>query len=150
MQLEHEIKQSKPIPSEYLRLTINLLFSGSWCNDFCHQHFKSFGLTHPQYNVLRILRGSLPKPMNVMDVQSRMVERNSNVTRLAVKLLDKKYITRTINPDNKRAVFLEITPFGLELMERIDASMPKIESKMKNLTSNEAQQLNELLDKLRG
>ncbi len=88
--------------------------------------------------------------MNVMDVQSRMVERNSNVTRLAVKLLDKKYITRTVNPDNKRAVFLEITPLGLELMEKIDASMPKIESKMKNLTSNEAQQLNELLDKLRG
>lgn len=149
MQLEQEIKQSKPIPSEYLRLTINLLFSGSWCNDFCHQHFKTFGLTHPQYNVLRILRGSNPTPMNVMDVQSRMVERNSNVTRLVVKLLDKNYVTRTVNPLNKRAVFLAITQNGLDLMAKIDDSMPKIEKKMKNLTSEEAKQLNELLDKLR-
>jgi DNA-binding MarR family transcriptional regulator len=149
MQLEHEIKQSKPIPSEYLRLTINLLFSGSWCNDFCHQHFKTFGLTHPQYNVLRILRGSNPTPMNVMDVQSRMIERSSNITRLVVKLLDKNYVTRTINPNNKRAVFLAITPVGLDLMTKIDGSMPKIEAKMKNLTLDEALRLNELLDKLR-
>jgi DNA-binding MarR family transcriptional regulator len=150
MKLENEIKQSKRIQSEYIRLTINLLFSGSWCNDFCNRHFKSFGLTHEQYNVLRILRGSHPKQLSVSDVQSRMIEKSSNVTRLVEKLLTKNYIHRELNPDNRRIVLLSINETGLELMENIDESMYLVEKKMENLSIEEAFTLNQLLDKLRG
>ncbi len=150
MKLEEEIKQSKPISSNYTRLLVNLIFTGSWSHDIANKHFKSFGISNEQYNVLRILRGSHPKSMAVMDVQSRMIERNSNVTRLAAKLLDKKYITKINNPDNRRIVFLNITQSGLELMASIDEVFPTIEKKMHKISSDEADQLNELLDKLRG
>jgi DNA-binding MarR family transcriptional regulator len=149
MKLEEEIKQKKPIPSKYIRLMVNLIFTGSWSHEIANKHFKSFGVSNEQYNVLRILRGSYPKSLAVMDVQSRMVERSSNVTRLAAKLLDKKYITKINNPNNRRVVLLNITQSGLDLMASIDQVFPTIEKKMHNLSEEEAEQLNQLLDKLR-
>jgi DNA-binding MarR family transcriptional regulator len=150
MEIEKEIKQSKPLPSKYIRLMVNLIFTGSWSHDIANRHFKTFGLSNEQYNVLRILRGSHPKSMSVSDVQSRMVERSSNVTRLAARLLDKLYVTRTVNPDNRRMVLLNITEKGLTLMSKIDGEFSTVEKNLHQLSEEEVDQLNQLLDKLRG
>jgi DNA-binding MarR family transcriptional regulator len=150
MKLESELKQKKTLGSERIRMMVNILFTASWTKEIAQKHFKTFGLTNEQFNVLRILRGSYPQSLNVGDILNRMVDKSSNVTRLIAKLLQKELVTRTVLPENKRLVHICITEKGLELLSKIDEAFPLLEKRMENLTEEEAQNLNNLLDKLRG
>lgn len=41
-----------------------------------------YKLTHQQFNILRILKGSFPEPLSANDIKERMIFKNSDVTRL--------------------------------------------------------------------
>jgi DNA-binding MarR family transcriptional regulator len=150
MPIEQEIKQEKPLASTYQRLIVNLIFTGAWTKDIANKYLKQFDLSNEQYNILRILRGSYPKLMTISDIQSRMVDRTSNVGRMIDKLLEKKYLDRTTNPNNRRESNVVITQNGLDFLAEIDVEFYKIEERMKSLSVEETNQLIDLLDKLRG
>ena len=42
---------------------------------------QEFGITASQYNVLRILRGAMPKGLPTLEIGTRMIERTPGVTR---------------------------------------------------------------------
>ncbi len=149
MRLEEEIKQPK-FESEIQKLMINQLFTGKWVNDLISKYLKPFGLTTQQYNVLRILRGQYPKAISVNTIAIRMIDKMSNVSRLIDKLKDKELVLRTINQDDRRQVDIEITDKGLDLLKKLDDVQLEIKEHFKTLTEQEAKQLNNLLDKLRG
>lgn len=150
MPIEQEIKQEKPMPSTYQRLMVNLMFTGAWTKDITNKYLKQFDLSNEQYNILRILRGSCPKMLTISDIQSRMMDRTSNVGRMIDKLLKKEYVNRSNNPENRREMNISITQSGLDFLTTIDVEFHKIEEKMKNLNTDETNQLIDLLDKLRG
>ena len=150
MPVEQEIKQVKPLGSVQQKLMVNLLFSGAWTKDITNRHFKTFGLSNEQFNVLRILRGSNPNPLAVSDVQNRMVEKSSNVGRMVDKLLERELVGKEINAANRRMIHLSITTKGLELLSQIDAAFHNLDKRFSNLDENEINQLIGLLDKLRG
>src|SRR5688572_31248385 len=81
MSLEKDLKQER-FTNEYEKMVVNILFTGSWLASLNSSRLKPFGVTPEQYNVLRILRGSHPKPMMLADITCRMIDRNSNATRL--------------------------------------------------------------------
>lgn len=147
--IESEVKQEK-FQSEFQKAAVNILFTGSWLYNLNATFLKSFDITPEQFNVLRILRGSHPKPMMLADITSRMIDKNSNATRLVEKLRVKGLVKREICRSNCRQVDISITDKGLTLLTRIDRSSDSWQSTLKNLTKSEAQQLNFLLDKLRG
>ncbi len=149
MRLEEEIKQSKKFTNEYERLLVNLMFTASWLESKNIQRLKPFGISPQQYNVLRILRGSNPKPLMLSDIASRMIDKNSNATRLVEKLRIKGLVKREICESNRRQVDISITKKGLDLLTDIDTVADKWFDNMKTLTKTEAQSVNELLDKLR-
>jgi DNA-binding MarR family transcriptional regulator len=150
MPIEQEIKQKKLLASPHQRLMVSLIFTGAWTKDITNQYLKQFDLSNEQFNILRILRGSFPNLLTISDIQSRMVDRTSNVGRMIDKLLEKKYLERSTNPNNRRETNIIITQYGLDLLAEIDVEFYKIEEKMKNLSVEEANQLIDLLDKLRG
>lgn len=149
MRLEEEIKQSKKFTNEYERLLVNLMFTASWLESKNIQRLKPFGISPQQYNVLRILRGSNPKPLMLSDIASRMIDKNSNATRLVEKLRIKGLVKREICESNRRQVDISVTKKGLDLLTDIDTLADKWFDNMKTLTKTEAQSVNELLDKLR-
>jgi DNA-binding MarR family transcriptional regulator len=67
------------------------------------------------------------------------------------KLEEKKLVTRTVCPANRRAVDICITEAGLSLLGQIDDSglTDVRQNGMNALSDSEASQLNELLDKIR-
>jgi DNA-binding MarR family transcriptional regulator len=75
MKLEDEIKQKK-FKDEYEKLVVNILFTGNWMNLLNAKNLKPLGLTLPQYNVLRILRGQHPKPATVNLLIDRMLDKS--------------------------------------------------------------------------
>ena len=129
---------------------LNLTFTRNLIADKFSEILKPYELSGEQYNVLRILRGQKGNPLNMQDIQERMVTKNSNTTRLIDKLLLKEMVERKTCPANRRKIEIKITEKGLNTLSELD---PLIENHdtifTKNLTTEELIQLNNLLEKLR-
>lgn len=149
MSIEKVIKQKK-FPNVYVKTEVNLLYTAGWIENQDNKFFKRFDISMQQYNVLRILRGQFPKPAMLSMITDRMIDRMSNATRLVEKLRLKGLVSRELNPDNRRQVDILITQEGLNLLNLIDNEFHMVENKYKTLSEEEADQLNYLLDKMRG
>jgi DNA-binding MarR family transcriptional regulator len=145
--LEEEIKQSK-FPNEHIKANLNVLFTANWLYNKISARLKPYNLTHEQFNVLRILKGSHPKCMCQKDVLSRMIAPNSNITLIVKKLVGKRLVTVQQSEMDKREYEINITVAGLELLETVGFDDRR--GPISNLTTSEAFHLNALLDKLRG
>ncbi len=144
-----EIHQ-KEFKSVYVKTEVNILFTAGWIENNNNKFFKLYDISMQQFNVLRILRGQYPQPVMLSLITERMIDKMSNATRLVEKLRIKGYVSRELNPNNRRQVDILITQNGLELLTKIDQQFSGIEDKYKNLSQEEAEILNQLLDKLRG
>jgi DNA-binding MarR family transcriptional regulator len=149
MRIEDEIKQEK-FKSEYHKLAVNLKFTTSWLYSSHMKVLRKCGLSVQQFNVLRILRGQQPKPSSLLLIKERMLDKESNASRLIDKLESAGHISRIQCPKNRRQVDITITQQGLELLEKISPEIEQLSMSEISLTESEAQTVNLLLDKLRG
>lgn len=149
MKIEEEINQ-RQFKDVYEKVMVNVLFTGNWLHNFNNQFLKAYDLTVQQYNVLRILRGKFPDKVMLNDIQSRMLDRMSNASRLVDKLKNKNLVERKSCKDDRRKVDIWITEEGLSLLGEIDQQMTKFYEGIHRLTEKEADDLSTLLDKLRG
>jgi DNA-binding MarR family transcriptional regulator len=149
MSLEGDIRQEK-FESEHHKMTVNILFTGGWLHNLNTLRFKPFDITPEQYNVLRILRGGHPRQLMLAEITARMIDKSSNATRLVEKLRQKGLVKRETCESNRRQVDIVITDKGLALLSKIDKTTDDWMKNLKNVTKQEAQELNRILDKLRG
>ena len=150
MKLEEELKM-KQFESPHQRTLLNIMFTSSWLGDRMSAITKPYDISEQQYNVLRILRGQKGKPVNLMDIQGRMLHKTSNATRLVEKLRQKGLVERALCEQNRRKVEISITKKGLALLAELDPILSTKDTEMlKSLTKKEATLLGDLLDKLRG
>ncbi len=148
MPLEQDIKQEK-FYNDHQKASINILYTGSWLYNINSGYLKKFGITPEQFNVLRILRGSFPKPMMLAEITERMIDKSSNCTRLVEKLKQKGLVNRVTCENNRRQVDISITDKGQQLLKKIDAGQPSWLEIMGKISKVEAKELNRILDKLR-
>jgi DNA-binding MarR family transcriptional regulator len=149
MEIGKEIKQSK-FKNEHQKMLINILFTSNWLNSKHASSLKPFGISSQQFNLLRILRGQHPKPASVNLLIDRMLDKSSNASRLVEKLRLKKLVERSVCPEDRRAVNVIITKKGLDLLTELDKNESDFFKELQNLSEKEAEQMNFLLDKLRG
>lgn len=149
MALEQDIKQER-FQNEYEKMLVNILFTGSWLYHVNALRLKPHGITPEQYNVLRILRGSHPKKLMLASITGRMIDKNSNATRLVEKLRQKHLVEREICENNRRQVDISITEKGLGVLKKIDSEESIWMNTLKNISKPEAIELNRILEKLRG
>ena len=133
MKVEQAIKQ-KSFKDPFLKLEVNILYSASIINNLNAKFFRAYQISPQQFNVLRILRGSYPKPLTLNLITERMIDIMSNATRLVDKLVIKGFVSKKINEYNRRQVDILITKDGLDLLASIDIVMDKILDKYNNLT----------------
>ncbi len=149
MKVEEILKIKNPLPAEK-KLVINLLLSTNQATSFMAESLKPFDISIPQFNVLRILRGQQGKPANLSTIQDRMVNQMSNTSRLIDKLLEKKLVERSTCEENRRKIEIFITSSGLDLLKMIDPVVADTEKRISlKLSTEEVENLNELLEKLR-
>ena len=145
MKLEDAL-QMKKFPSQKQKAGLNLLYTAWWLKSAISKELKTVGITHEQYNVMRILKGKHPEKMCVKDIGSRMIERSSNVPRIIDRLVAKKYVIRTNSIVDKRETVNTLTTAGISLLDNATQLM---ESKLKKIISfseKEAGELNSLLE----
>lgn len=132
------------------RVILSLLMTANQLNEEVAETLKPFGLSIPQFNVLRILRGQKGKPANLSTIQNKMVSKMSNTTRLVDKLITKGLAERITCEKNRRKVEITITDRGLELLAEIDPVVViSEETSTDNLSASEIETLTILLEKLR-
>lgn len=148
MKIEEEIKQQK-FRSSQQKAVINTIYTASWMQSKLQETFKLFNITLQQYNILRILRGQHPNSISATEIKSRMLDKNSDVSRLLDRLLAKNIISKRTSHEDKRAADINLTDEGLELLKGIDKKQQQIDGILR-LSEDEATQLSDLLDKCRG
>ena len=139
------------INTNYLSAVYQVIKTGHWITDMVGQELKEFGITEPQFNVLRILQGRKGVPITVLEIQEKMVQRSSNVTRIIDKLLEKGLVDRKECPDNRRKMDITITFKGSKRLVTLGKKVYQFHGPMaKNLNESEAQTLTKLIIKLKG
>jgi DNA-binding MarR family transcriptional regulator len=149
MRLEEAIKQ-KEFKDPYNKAIVNLLYTQSFIVTKQSRLFKPLGLSPEQYNVLRILRGQKGSPITVSSIQERMLNKMSNASRLVEKLKQKGMVVREECPTDRRQVDILITEKGLDILSQLHNQMYELNRSLIQLNEEEVDQLNFLLDKLRG
>ena len=149
MKIGNEIKQTK-FKNEYQKMLINILFTSGWLSSKHSGNLKPYGISSQQYNILRILRGQHPQPATVNLLIDRMLDKNSNASRLVDRLQEKGFVNRCTSDSDKRSVNVQITEKGLDRLKQIDDQTLIFEETLRTLSKDEARELNRLLDKLRG
>jgi DNA-binding MarR family transcriptional regulator len=144
--IEDEIQQKK-FTNIHQKVVINLIYTSNWLQNKQQEFFKPFGITGQQFNILRILKGRFPKSISGTEIKGRMLDRNSDVSRLLDRLAAKNLITKTTCPDDKRASDVLITEQGLALLKELDKTQKQ--DRVLALSDEEATLLSDLLDKSR-
>ena len=149
MTIEEEIKGR--FRNEHHKGLINLTYTAKQLSYEFFQSLKSHNITEQQYNVLRILRGFRSEaPLCVGFIKDRMLDKDSDVSRIIDRLYDKGLVSREENPEDRRLKMIEITNSGLDLLDRLYDCEKKADTLLNNLSDNEISELNALLDKIRG
>jgi len=146
--IEQELNLTTGV-GELQKAHLNILFSAGVIYNRATSVLKPYRLTLEQFNVMRILRGSHGKEICVKQIAGRMVDRNSNVSRIIDKLEAKDYVSRIQSKIDKRESTISLTELGLQHINFVsDMVQPLIDSVIK-LSESEAYELNQLLDKSR-
>lgn len=148
MKLEQAIQSTK-FKSEVHKAGLNILYTAWWLKTLMSRELKEFGLTHEQYNVLRILKGKYPEQMCVRDIACRMIEKNSNVPRIIDRLEVKKLVKRATSEVDKRETVITLTQGGITILEATTNVLDQVFATMVQVTETEAGSLNVLLEKVR-
>jgi DNA-binding MarR family transcriptional regulator len=148
VKLERALKSHK-FQSEVHKAGLNILYTAWWLKTVTSRELKGFGLTHEQYNVLRILKGKYPEQMCVRDIASRMIEKNSNVPRIIDRLELKKWVVRSTSSVDKRETVITLTPDGMEILDKSSAGINILFDDLMAINNQEAVTLNDLLEKVR-
>lgn len=145
-----EIVKSSVIMGLSQKTVLNIIFTHNDITERLIEILKPYDLSNEQYNVLRILRGQKGNPANMCLIQERMLARTSNTTRLVDKLLLKELVTRKVCKENRRKIEVLITEKGLAILKELDPKVNDYENNIvANLTTNELEQLNHILEKIR-
>lgn len=136
---------------KYYKTVHEIISTGHWITESISQELKIFGVSEPQYNVLRVLSDHKGKPVTVREITKRMVQRSSNVTRIIDKLLVKEYVKRKECSSNRRKMDITITDEGISFLKKLDKKVHTFHyPMMDNLSGKEADALRYLIEKMKG
>ncbi|MCB0715107.1 MAG: MarR family transcriptional regulator [Chitinophagaceae bacterium] len=148
MGIEEDIQQ-RTFRNAHQKAAINLLYTNSWMRERTKIIFDTEDITPQQFNILRILRGSFPKPLSTLQIRERMIEKMSDTSRIVDRLITKGLVKKLVCKNDRRLVDIIITDKGKKLLERLDTRQDEIDSVLRNLSEKEATLLSDLLEKIR-
>lgn len=147
---EEAIRQQK-FGSPVQKALLNVQYTANWFRDLQRAVFKDLPIEPQHFNVLRILKGRHPHPVCPGDIKAVMLDKAPDVTRLVDKLVDLGWVVREVGAGDRRRVDIALTAKGLDQLEEISNTVKSHSKPLKGrLTDDEAEELSELLDKLRG
>jgi DNA-binding MarR family transcriptional regulator len=148
--LRQDIKQRKGFRSLEAEVYLNLLRTTSELTRYLVDVLRPSGITQPQYNVLRILRGAGEHGLPCGEIGERLVNREPDVTRLLDRLEERGLVVRGRWSPDGRVVTARLTADGKRLTDALDAPVDAVHrQQLGHLTRDELRALNGLLEAAR-
>lgn len=149
MRLEKEIKQ-KEFNSVKEKAVVNILYTGNRITEESLLILKDHDLNDQHYNILRILKGRYPDCTCPGEIKEVLMNKRGDLTRLLDKLERLGLVRRWMNPENRRMMNVAIEEKGINELNAINKKMKKLDLFSDRISDKEADELNRILDKLRG
>jgi DNA-binding MarR family transcriptional regulator len=147
--LQRELKKRRPFDSPEQEATLNIARTADRFGICFSRLFRGYGLTPSQYNALRILRGE-GGPLPILEVADRMLAAVPGITGLIDRLEALGLLARERSTEDRRVVYVTITPKGVELLARIDEPEAALHKRLVgHLSPAELRELTRLLEKAR-
>ena len=147
--LQKELKKRRPFDSPEQEATLSIARTADRFGICFARLFREFGLTPSQYNVLRILRGE-GKPLPILEIADRMIAAVPGITGLIDRLEAIGLLARDRSTEDRRVIFVAITPKGLSLLGKLDGPEAALHKRLiGHLSPSELRELIRLLEKAR-
>lgn len=117
--LQVELKQTKPFASPVAEAIVAVIKTSDLLVRLLDRKLIGLGLSHQQYNVLRIVRGSGAAGIPTLAIGERLIECAPGMTRLLDRLEEKEMVRRERCKHDRRQVLCYITGKGERLLEEI-------------------------------
>lgn len=117
--LKRRIKQKADFANPAQEAMLNLIVAADYVSTRLERVCADFGITRPQYNVLRILRGVHPGGHPRGEIGARLLASAPDVTRLVDRLEGKGLVERVNVAEDRRLSMARITKKGLRFLEEI-------------------------------
>jgi DNA-binding MarR family transcriptional regulator len=128
---------------------LNLLRTADQLTGEFARLFRAHGITDPQYNALRILRGHAAK-VATRKIAEEMVTREPDITRLIDRLEQAGLARRQRCEQDRRVVWVKITAKGLELLAKLDRPVLELHKRqLGHIGRKKLQTLSRLLSEAR-
>ena len=150
MSLKDEIKKKHPFDHPAEEAYLNLLRTAAVLSARFEGVFKPTGLSEPQYNVLRILRGVGGCGLPTTEIGARMIARVPDVTRLVDRLEAAGLAERCRIAGDRRVVQVKITRKGLQTLAGLDEPLTRLNRELfRHMSRPELGEMSRLLEKAR-
>ena len=119
--LREELQQRRPFASRAEEAHLNLIRTAATLSEGVERVLKPAGISLPQYNVLRILRGAGNEGLCRNALRDRLLTRMPDVTRLLDRMEEAGLVQRTRETADRRQVRTQLTPQGRRVVDALDA-----------------------------
>ena len=148
--LRAEIKQTKPFRVPEEEVVLNIMRTNSVLNAEFVKLAKSYGITQVQYNILRILRGSGADGLPCVEIGSRMITPESDMTRLIDRLEKAGLVRRHRSSADRRIVEVMISEKGQKVVNSMDQpTLNLLKKQLGHLSKDDLGRINDLMLKAR-
>lgn len=147
--LTRRLQQEKKFPP-HQEAMLNLLAAADEVRAELDRACDEFGLTHAQYNVLRIVRGA-PEGRARTEIGARMLDRAPDVTRILDRLEQRGLVERTRGAEDKRQSIARITRKGTVLLDEMEPRIGGVhEWFASKITRADAKELSRIAESIYG
>jgi DNA-binding MarR family transcriptional regulator len=147
--LAGELKKRRPFESPEQEAALNLMRTADWLALAFGRLFRAHGLSAPQYNVLRILRGE-GAPLPSLEIAARMVTGVPDITRLIDRLEGAGLVARRRCEEDRRVVYVALTDAGTAALAALDEPVLALHrTLLGHLGRDDLQALSRLLESAR-
>ena len=147
--LQRELRKRDPFDSPEQEAMLNVLRTSDLFQNRFGRLFREFGLTSSQYNVLRTLRGA-GEPLPSLEIADRLIQVVPAITGLIDRLEKQGLVTRERCTQDRRVVYVAITPAALDLLNQLDEPVSQLHHTLAgHLSRTELKELSQLLEKMR-
>lgn len=147
--LQRELKKKQPFDLLEQEAVLNVLRTADQLQIRFARHFRKFGLTPQQYNILRILRGE-GRPLPILEIAARMITVVPGITGLIDRLEAAGLVERQRCDHDRRVIYVAISPPAVELLARIDQPLVELHKQiLGHLGRSELAMLSRLLEAAR-
>jgi len=136
--------------SDQMVAIFEMLKTSSWYEKRIAHLLKPFGVSHEQYNVLRILEFNHPRSFSLKEIQNRLLNKTANTTRLVNKLRTKGFLICEVQETDKRSLRIVISREGLDALHQIEMVLGEFVSKIiKSLDAMDAKAVTKIMREIR-